>query len=117
MNEMTAPLYSRLYGMAQHLIFAQVQGQELGTVEPRGVVEKQDASDAVLYLAVALDELVQNGVLPVERGSWIMSLAMVARDYIEPLPLGMSEDGLIDEVDADLAEMVDAIREARSQMN
>jgi hypothetical protein len=114
MDEPRAPLFSRLYGMAQHLLIAQVHDQPLATAAPRGVVEKQDAVDAVFQLAAALDELVQGGAPPVERGMWMMSLLMVIRDYIEPLPPGLDNDGVTDLVTPDLAEMVSAIRATRT---
>ena len=114
MSELAAPLFSRLYGMAQRLIVAQVHDQPLATTAPRGVVEKQDAVDAVFHLIVALDELVQDRVVPVERGPWMMSLLMVIRDYIEPLPPGLDSDGVTDLVTPDLAEMVSAIRATRT---
>jgi hypothetical protein len=60
--------------------------QPPATTTPRDVVEKQDAVDAVLHLVAALDEQVQEGIVPVERGTWMMSLLMVIRDYIEPCP-------------------------------
>ena len=114
MDEPAAPLFSRLYGMAQHLMIAQVHDQPLATTAPRGVVEKQDAVDAVFHLVAALDELVQGGAPPVERGMWMMSLLMVIRDYIEPLPSGLDNDGVTDLVTPDLAEMVSAIRATRT---
>jgi hypothetical protein len=116
MSELAAPLFSRLYGMAQHLIVAQVNGQPLDTTAPRNVVEKQDAVDAVFHLVAALDELVQDGIVPVERGPWMMSLLMVIREYIETLPPGFDTDGVTDLVTPDLDEMVRAIRTARTPM-
>jgi hypothetical protein len=114
-SEPAAPLFSRLYGMAQHLMVAQANDQPPETAAPRNVVEKQDAVDAVLQLVAGLDEQVQDRrVTPTERGAWMMSLLMVIRDYIEPLPPGIANDGVTDRVTSDLAEMVSAIRAART---
>jgi hypothetical protein len=110
MSEPEAPLFSRLYGMAQHLMVARAHDQPPATTAPRNVVEKQDAVDAVLHLVAALDGQVQNGAVPVDRGTWMMSLLMVIRDYIEPLPPGIANDGVTDRATADLTEMVSAIR-------
>jgi hypothetical protein len=111
-----ADLGMRLYGMLQHLLAALAQGKLHPQAEnPRDVVEKDDALDAVVQIAAALDELAQNGVIPLDRATWIASLLMVVRDYIQPLPPGLAADGVTDNLTPDLAEMVTALRQARAE--
>lgn len=58
----------RLYGMMQHLLTVAAH-HELPEVAPaRGVVTRHDALDAVLQVAAVIDEAVQAGHIPVERG-------------------------------------------------
>jgi hypothetical protein len=108
-----AELGLRLYGMMQHLLIAFANEQRPEVPEERGTVQLQDALDAVVQLAAAVDELAQNSVIPAERAKWIASLLMVVREYIQPLPRGLAQEGEEDLVTPDLQEMVDAIREGR----
>jgi len=109
-----ADLETRLYGMMQHLLAAFANGVEPETPAERQVVDQRDALDAVIQLSAAIDQLTQQGPLPVQRGKWIASLLMVLREYVQPLPPGLSEDGMQDLLTPDLQEMVAALREARA---
>jgi hypothetical protein len=102
----------RLYGMMQALMVAVANDHKYEPAPARGVVERQDALDAVIHLAASIDEPAQNGEIPPERAKYMASLLMVIRDFIEPLPPGLDTDGVTDLATRDLAEMVDAIRTA-----
>ncbi|WP_091508026.1 hypothetical protein [Amycolatopsis sacchari] len=109
---MTAPLEMRLYGMMQRLLVAVAHAEDLEQVSPRGVVGTQDALDAVIQIAAAIDELAQGGQMSAERAAWVVALLMVIRDYIEPLPQGLGLDGE-DHLTPDLDQMVQSLRTAR----
>ncbi|HEY4022973.1 MAG TPA: hypothetical protein VGM75_30075, partial [Pseudonocardiaceae bacterium] len=115
--DMTSPtpdLETRLYGMMQHVMAASANRAELSVPSDRGVVTKQDALDAVLQLAAAIDEPAQNGTVPAEIAKWQGSLLMVVREYIEPLPPGMGADpngGESDHFTKDLEQLVRGLRE------
>jgi hypothetical protein len=112
MTEPTTDLGSRLYGMMQFLLSDFANGNKTEVAAPRDVVEKRDALNAVIFLAAAIDEPAQKGVLPTEHAKHMASLLMVIRDYIEPLPRGLGRDGT-DRATADIAEMVHALRTVR----
>ena len=68
-----------------------------------------DAVDAVLQVAAVLDDAVQSGRIPAELGVHAGAMLMVIRDYVRPLPVGLSEDGT-DRATRDLEELVKTIR-------
>ncbi|MFJ9131261.1 hypothetical protein ACIRJS_44995 [Streptomyces sp. NPDC102340] len=115
MSEPNADLGMRLYGMMQFLLTEFATQEETQAAAPRNVVAKEDALDAVALLAAAIDEPAQKGVIPREHAKHMASLLMVIRDYIQPLPPGLAEDGT-DLTTADLAEMVDAIHTAKHDL-
>lgn len=114
-NDQRAPIGMRMYGMMQHLLTCFAQGIELDIPQPRDVVTKQDALDAVLQLAAAIDEQAQANAMDTERAVWVIQLLMVIREYIEPLPRGLAKDGVTDSFTADLQEMVEAIKTAHGR--
>ena len=103
----------RLYGMMQHLMDTYAHKQAPEKPGPRGIVELQDALDAVIQLAGVIDEAVQAGRIPAERGQHAAAMLMLVREYIQPLPRGLDADGVTDNLIADLGEMVMALRDAR----
>jgi len=103
----------RLYGMMQHLMAAYARQQVPEKPSPRGVVELQDALDAVIQLAAVIDEAIQDGRLPAERGQHAAAMLMIVREFIQPLPRGLDADGVTDNLTTDLGAMVMALREAR----
>jgi hypothetical protein len=103
-------LDGRLYGMMQMLMAASAQHQELEVPSPRGVVELQDALDAVLQLAAVIDSQTQADRIPVETGTHAAAMLMVVRDYLQPLPSEGSGDTA--SVTGDLEAKVTAIRAA-----
>ena len=80
---------------------------------PRGVVNRQDALDAVIQLAAVVDEAVHAGAIPVDRGMHAAAMLMVLREFVQPLPPDWDGDGCTDYLNDDLAMMVTALREAR----
>jgi hypothetical protein len=103
----------RLYAMMQRLMVVYARREAPGTSANRDVVRHQDALDAVIQLAAVLDETVQAGGLPTERGMHAAAMLMVVREFIEPLPPDWDGDGCTDYLTADLAAMVMALRDAR----
>lgn len=106
-------LPTRLYGMMQHLMVMSAQRLPPDHPEARGVVTRQDALDAVLQLAAAIDEPFQAGRIPADYAKWLASLLMVIRDYIQPLPFGLSEEvdgNIFDFATEDLEQMVLSLR-------
>ena len=68
----------RLYGMMQHLMAAYAQQQAPEKPDPRGVVELQDALDAVIQLAAVIDEETQAGRIRLVTKSGIVPRATTA---------------------------------------
>lgn len=113
MGTPTADIGQRLYGMMQYLMAAYAQQVPPEVPPSREVVQRQDALDAVLQLAAVIDEATQAGRIPVERGKHAASMLMIIRDFIQPLPRGLAEDGVTDNLTPDLQEIVTALRQAR----
>ncbi|HEX4091874.1 MAG TPA: hypothetical protein VHZ33_24435 [Trebonia sp.] len=113
MSDSPADLGMRLYGMMQYLMAAYAQQVTPEVPEPRGVVQSQDALDAIIQLAAVIDEATQAGRVDRERGKHAATMLMVIRDYIQPLPRGLATDGVTDNVTPDLQEIVTALRQAR----
>ena len=64
-------------------------------------------------LAAVVDEAVQAGAIPVDRGMHAAAMLMVLREFVQPLPPDWDGDGCTDYLKDDLAMMVTALREAR----
>jgi len=111
-DEQEAPLELRLYGMMQALMGAYANREEPPSVPVRSAVKEQDALDAVMQLAAVIDEFTQAGAIPPGRGVHAGAMLMVVRDYIKPLPPGLSADGR-DQLTDDLHELVGVLRQAR----
>jgi len=78
--------------------------------DARGIIERQDALDAIAQLAALVDETYNAGLISRDKASFGMLLLMVLQEYVSPLPdAGDSEANLR----ADLTEAVDALRAAR----
>ena len=107
------PAQTRIYRMAQILMSAYAKAEELPPAEPRGVVTLQDALESVLQVAAVVDENVQAGVIPAERGAWAVACLMAIRDYLQPLPPGYDETGR-DLFTDDLQTVVDGLRSLRA---
>ena len=105
----------RLYGMMQHPMTRLAQGRPPEQSAPRGIVVLQDALDAILQVAVFIDWAVQTERVPADRAVHTAAMLMVARDYIQPLPPGLADDGKTDMATADLEELTVALRTARHE--
>lgn len=103
---------SRLYGMMQALMADRVGNTpaDWATYGARNIVSEDDAVEAVIQIAAALDQSIQDGVLDREKLAFAGAVLMVLRDYVRPLP-GVSSSRSSDAVGDDLQEMVDALRE------
>lgn len=97
----------------QRLMVVYAERQTSEVPGPRGVVQRQDALDAVIQLAAVIDEAVQAGGIPVDRGMHAAAMLMVLREFVQPLPPDWDGDGCTDYLTDDLAMMVAALREAR----
>ena len=113
MSEQRVPPPLRVYGMMRDLIRDYANAEETPAAAPRGVVELQDALDAVMQVAAVIDEYTQSGAIPPKRGVFAGACLMVIRDYLRPLPrplpAGPDEDGR-DELTDDLRVMVAILR-------
>jgi hypothetical protein len=103
----------RLYAAMQRLMVAYADRQASEVPSPRGVVKRQDSLDAVIQVAAVIDEAVQAGAIPVDRGMHAAAMLMVLREFVLPLPPDWDGDGCTDYLVDDLAMMVMALREAR----
>src|SRR5215831_11854319 len=79
----------------------------------RGVVQRQDALDAVIQVAAVIHEAVQADAIPVDRGMHAAAMLMVLREFVQPLPPDWDGNGCTNYLTDDLAMMVTALREAR----
>jgi hypothetical protein len=70
-------------------------------------------TEAVIQIAAVVDEAVQAGAIPVDRGMHAAAMLMVFREFVQPLPPDWDGDGCTDYLKDDLAMMVTALREAR----
>ena len=114
MYEQDAPLEVRLYGVMQNLMRLYADRESPESPPPRGVVEQQDAVEAVLQIAAVIDEHTQAGAIPAERGAHAASMLMLLRDYVRPLPRGIGRDGN-DRLTEDLRKLTRMLQEARNQ--
>ena len=103
----------RLYATMRRLMAVYARRQAAEIPGPRGVVNRQDALDAVIQLAAVVDEAVQAGAIPVDRAMHAAAMLMVFREFVQPLPPDWDGDGCTDYLVDDLAMMVTALREAR----
>lgn len=99
--------------MMQHLMIRMVNQAAPEVPPARGTVKLQDALDAVMQLAAVIDEATQAGRVPAERGVHAAAMLMLIRDYIQPLPRGLAEEGGSDFVTPDLEELVESLRTSR----
>lgn len=105
----------RLLGLAQDLLGDWARGQVTPTTEPRGVVSKADALDALMSVVATLDEELQTGVHNQGRLITAIACAMAVRDYVEPLPVPLNPDqtDTSDPVVGDLEAVVRTLARAR----
>lgn len=102
---------TRALGMMQHLAGAFANGEH-PTGPERGIVDRDAALDAVMQLFAAIDEPLQAGTLDLNRGLHAMSMLMMVREYIAPLPDPPGDEALFHQ---DLTKLVGALRTAREQ--
>jgi hypothetical protein len=102
---------ARLYGMMQHLLTVAAHHELPEAAPERGVVLRDDALDAILQVAAVIDEAVQTDQISVDRGVHGISMLMLAREYIQPLPRVPGKGGMGDKVTPDLAELVALLRQ------
>jgi hypothetical protein len=105
----------RLYGIMQHLMIRLAHAQTAEQTDPRGIVQLQDALDAILQVAAFIDQAAQSGQVPAEPAVHAAAMLMVARDYIRPLPPGLAGDGQTDRATTDLKKLTAALRTARRE--
>ncbi|TVZ05025.1 hypothetical protein EAS64_10415 [Trebonia kvetii] len=103
----------RLYATMERLLAGYAGRQACVIPGPRGVVERQDALDAVIQVAAVVDEAVHAGAIPADRGMHAAAMLIVLREFVQPLPPEWDGDGCTDYLTGDLAMMVAALREAR----
>jgi len=104
----------RLFGLMQALLAARV-GRDVDweAKPPRGVVTEVDATEALLQVAMVIDEALGEQRLDAQRLVHAAACLMVARDYIRPLPEAPSAR-TAEPVSDDLREMVAALRQSYS---
>jgi hypothetical protein len=108
---MTQPTrQNRLYGMMQFLMATAANGAKPTPAPQRNIVTQQDALNAVLGLAAAIDQPTQAGTLPKTQGDHMGEMLMVIREFIQSLPEGTAAHGGPDLATADLQSAVDEIR-------
>ena len=105
-------LYPPLYGLMQNYMGAYANGLEPPAGEPRGVVELEDALDAVMQATAVIDQFTQSGDIPTDRGMHAAASLMVLREYVRPAP--PSEEDGIDLLAEDLKQIVEAQRASRA---
>ncbi len=103
----------RLYATMLRLLVRYAHRQTSEIPGSRDVVNRQDALDAVIQIGAVVDEAVQAGAIPVDRGMHAAAMLMVLREFVQPLPPDWDADGCTDYLVDDLAMMVTALREAR----
>jgi hypothetical protein len=109
-----ADLPMRALGMMQMLASAYAAG-ETPWGPNRGIVDRATAVDAIMDLFAALDEPLQTGEpMPQDRLLHSMSMLMLVREYVLPLPSPEGEEELLR---ADLTDVRDALRKARDEFD
>lgn len=99
----------RALGMMQVLAGAYANGESPeGTA--RGIVDRRTAIDALMQLFAVIDEPLQDGRIPENRGLHGMSMLMLVREYVLALPEPPGDEPLLRQ---DLQELVDALATAR----
>lgn len=87
--------------------------QGLGPIpigSPRGIIERQDALDAVAQLSAVVDESYNAGFISKGKASFCMLLLMVLQEYISPFPSAGPNEA---DLRSDLTAAVDALRMSR----
>src|SRR3954447_14726356 len=109
------PPSDRLYRLMQGLLIDYAHKRVPEAAADRGVVDRQDALDAVVNLAAILDRNLQDGDLARGDATHMAAMLMVVRDYVHPLPRdrGDGSAGEADAVTDDLRELVGGLRAAR----
>lgn len=113
MNTQVSP-GQRALGMWQALLGHHAEGLNPESGTQRGIVQQQDATEALLQTALVIDALLQGESLEQAQLLHAMHMLMAARDYVQPLltsPVG-SEDTLR----SDLALAVEVIRAGRQEV-
>ena len=103
----------RLYGIAQFLMKLAANGQRPVAAPARGIVTGDDVVDAVLQIADVLERAVLSEAIPLGDGVHAMSMLMLIRDYVRPLPVGLPADageGAADMVTGDLLALARDLR-------
>ena len=103
----------RLYATMERLLVGYARRQTSEMPRPRGVAERQDALDAVIQVAAVVDEVVQAGAIPADRGMHAAAMLMVIREVLQPLPPAWDGDGCTDYLIDDLDMIVTELRKAR----
>ncbi|MCX5216172.1 hypothetical protein OG689_44360 [Kitasatospora sp. NBC_00240] len=113
------PASDRLYGMMQFLLSNYANKTTPASAEPRGVVDEQDALDAVVQLAGFIDANTSAGNLSNNDGAHMAAMLMVIREHLRSLPVGLADRGdgkyEVDRATEDLQEFVTSLRAARTQ--
>jgi hypothetical protein len=102
-------LGGRALGMMQMLMASYATSQPLIGPE-RGIVDRNDAMDAIVQVAAAVDEWLQSGLVPEDRALHVMLMLMVIRDFVAPLPDTEGSELLLRR---DLEEAIGALRATR----
>jgi hypothetical protein len=102
-------LDSRIYGIAQRLLMDHARHAETESAPARGLVDEQDAVDAIVMILAGLTEQVQAGRMEPGVATRLGALLMLVRDHVRPLPPGLTSDGT-DMLTSDLAELVGVVR-------
>lgn len=103
----------RLYGAMQMLVRYCANAEPLPEAEPRGVVGREDAQDALFQLAAVIDEAAQAGGIERERAFWAGAMVMLIQECVQPLPPTGGPDGQ-DLYGEDLQTIVDALRQVHA---
>ncbi|WP_406410816.1 hypothetical protein [Streptomyces sp. NBC_01614] len=79
---------NRLRKVARALVAASAQQKPLPAASRRHVVSTSNALEAILLLASSIDSMALKGQMRTIDAEMIISLLMVVRDHIDPLPGG-----------------------------
>jgi len=95
--------------MMRALLALAASGHTAPSPASRGVVTADDAVDAVLQIAIVIEQAVRSGAISEELGVQAGAMLMLVRDYVQPLPPGPGE-GPADMVTGDLAALARVLR-------
>ena len=94
--------------MMQRLASAYIRGENIGRGPDRGLINEDDAVNALMQTFAVIDQQLQENEMPPDKALHAMQMLMVIHEFIRPIPGSPGDEELFN---ADLAETAALLRE------